>query len=197
MLGKIELIQFVILGVSALATFTDLRFGKIYNWLTVPTAIAALLASYFFSNWVGVGQALFSLVLGMALYGWLFGLRIMGGGDVKLLMALGAWGGPEYTIEVAVLGILVGGVLALVLLTVTGRLPGFIRRFYHFLLTLFVKNLEVELPKVDKSFTMPFGIPLCIAAVWVAFADPFVYFGLLNGGLLGNVLGSVRSLPWL
>ena len=176
MLGKIEFIKYLILGVAAVATLTDLFFGKIYNWITVPTAVGGILASYYFLGWAGVGQSLLGLAVGMLLYGWLFGLRVMGGGDVKLLMALGAWAGPEYTAEVALLGILIGGAFAFVMLMVTGRLPGFIRRLHKFILTVFIKELEVEMPKVDKAFTMPFGIPLSIASVWVAFANPFLHF---------------------
>jgi Flp pilus assembly protein protease CpaA len=176
-LGKIEFIKYLILGVSAIATLTDLLFGKIYNWITIPTAVGGILASYYFLGWPGVGQALLGLSCGILLYGWLFGLRVIGGGDVKLLMAFGAWASPEYTLEVALLGIVIGGAFAFVILLVSGRLAGFLFRLYNFLLSIFIKELEVQLPKVDKTFTMPFGIPLSIAAVWVAFANPFVHMG--------------------
>jgi prepilin peptidase CpaA len=174
-LGKIESIKYVILAVAVLATLTDLIFGKIYNWITLPTAMAGLLASGYFLGWGGVGQALLGFAAGMLFYGWLFGLKVMGGGDVKLLMALGTWAGPQYTAEVAVLGVLIGGVFAFVILLVTGRFVGFAVRLYHFLLTLIVKELEMEMPQVDRTFTMPFGVPLSIAGVWVAFSSPFVH----------------------
>ncbi|MEO5969471.1 MAG: A24 family peptidase [Bdellovibrionia bacterium] len=177
MLGKIEFIKYLILGVAGLATLTDLFFGKIYNWITLPTALSGILASYYFLGWPGVGQALLGFLGGLLFYGWLFGLRIIGGGDVKLLMAFGALAGPEYTLQVALLGIVIGGAFAFVILLASGRLLGFLLRFYNFLLTLFIRELEVQLPKVDKAFTMPFGIPLSIAAVWVAFANPFLHFG--------------------
>lgn len=177
MLGKIEFIKYLILGVAAIALLTDLFFGKIYNWITLPTAIGGILAGYYFQGWSGVGQASLGFGTGLLFYGWLFGLQVMGGGDVKLLMALGCWVGPEYTAEVAILGVLLGGAGAFVLLGVTGRLGGFVRRLHRLLLSLFIKELEVEIPQVDRTFTMPFGIPLSIAAVWVAFANPFSQFG--------------------
>jgi prepilin peptidase CpaA len=107
----------------------------------------------------------------------MFWLGVMGGGDVKLLMALGAWGGLAFTEEVAVLGVLLGGALAVALLASRGRLLAFIGKMRRFLLTVFVKELELELPKVDRKLTMPFGIPIAAAAIWSAVAHPLLSWG--------------------
>jgi prepilin peptidase CpaA len=63
--------------------------------------------------------------------GWIFGalllvipfaLRGIGGGDVKLLAAAGAWGGPDFAFQTALLGALAGALVAIILLVVNGRL---------------------------------------------------------------------------
>ena len=97
MSGKIEFINYVILSVAIIAAMTDLFSGKIYNWLTVPTALGGFLAAGMCFGWTGIGQAFLGFIAGFVLYGWMFGLRFVGAGDVKLLMALGAWGGFRYT----------------------------------------------------------------------------------------------------
>ncbi len=176
--GKIEITQYIILGIAIFASVTDLIWGKIFNWFTALIAIFGIFASFYFMGWTGVGQSVLGVIAGFILYGWMFGLRFMGGGDVKLLMALGAWGGLHYTEEVAILGVMVGGVMSLLILIFTGKIIDFSKRLYSFLLSIFVKELEIQTIKVDKTLTMPFGIPLSIAAIWVAFIHPFEKWGI-------------------
>ncbi len=103
----------------------------------------------------------------------------MGGGDVKLLMALGAWGGLAFAEEVAVLGVLLGGVFAVVLLAFKGRLLAFVAQNAAVsALRCSSSELELELPQVDRKLTMPFGIPIAAAAIWSAVAHPLVALGV-------------------
>lgn len=162
---------------SAFAAATDLARGRIYNWQTVPALLLGLAVSAWLAGWGGLGDSLLGATGGLFFYGWMFALGIMGGGDVKWLMALGAWGGLHYAQEVAILGLLLGGVMALGLLIVTGRFVNFARRMMRFLLTLFVRELELEMPQVDRKFTMPFGVPIGIAAVWSAYSHPLLSWG--------------------
>ena len=172
MFGKISLTQIVIPWIGLCASLTDLRFGKIYNKLTVPSALIGFI--YSFSMWgvSGSVQSILGFGLGFLLYGWMFGLRILGGGDVKLLMALGAWVGPSCVFEIAVLGVLLGGIFSFVVLLVTGNLISFFRRMEFFFITLFMRELEIQPPEINKTLKMPFGVPISIAAVWVIFAHP-------------------------
>ena len=103
----------VAVGVAAAACATDLRTRRIPNALTLGAALAAL-------AWRAMsGDA---AVLGAGLGGWLVGALILavpfwlgglGGGDVKLLAALGAWVGPSEALWIALYTGLTGGVLAL------------------------------------------------------------------------------------
>jgi prepilin peptidase CpaA len=177
--GKIEIIHVSILAISFVVVITDFLWGKIYNWLTVTSALAGFFMSVYLMGWQGAGQSLLGIVVGFLCYGWMFRLGFMGGGDVKLLMALGAWGGYRYAEEVALLAILVGGGLSLLILTFTGKIIGFLRRFHLTLLSIYVKELEFQPPQVDKTLTMPFGIPISIAAVWAVFSHPLETWGML------------------
>lgn len=179
MSGRTELLLYPILFLSAVSAFTDLWRGKIYNWLTLPMLLLGVVFSGVIGGWPQAGDAGLGVLLGLLLYGVLFFLRVVGGGDVKLLMALGAWGGARYVTSVAVLGVILGGALALALLVFSGRIVSFVRRLYHFLLVLFVRELAVEPMKVDHKLTMPFGVPIAMAAVWVAWNNPLERWGML------------------
>jgi len=161
------------------ALVTDLLWGRIFNWLTIPAILIGLAVSFFLGGWNGLGSSFLGVIAAFVIYGALFAFRVMGAGDVKLLMAIGAWGGLKVSLQVALLGVLLGGAMAFVILLFKGRLPGFLRKIHASLLSFFVRELEFQPPKVDRKLTMPFGIPLAIAAIWVVTLHPFEKWGWL------------------
>lgn len=170
-----------ILGVSltsGIACFTDLFRGKIFNWLTLPALACGIVFSIYFSGMHGLQSSLMGAAAGLLFFGWMFFVGIMGGGDVKLLVALGAWGGAGFAEEVALLSVLVGGIFAICSMIFRGKLVVFLKKIYFFFLTLFVKELEVALPKVDENSKIPFGVPMALAAVWTILAHPVAGLGV-------------------
>lgn len=100
--------------VSALAAcLTDLRERRIPNVLTLGSAVAALVYHGYTSGLIGFGFAAAGWLVGTLLFLPIFALRGIGGGDVKLLAAFGAWLGPSLVIWIALFGALAGGVFAL------------------------------------------------------------------------------------
>ncbi len=84
----------------AVAAVSDLRTRRLPNWLTVPAFAAAVLAHTAVNGLGGLGFALmgFATGFGILLVLWLIGGG--GGGDVKLMGALGAWLGSSLTVAV-------------------------------------------------------------------------------------------------
>jgi Flp pilus assembly protein protease CpaA len=179
--GKIDSfsIQYVITCSAIFAALTDIIWGKIYNYFTLSLSLAGIITLTTFSGFGGLWHSLLGIAGSLLLYGWMFKLGHMGGGDVKFLMALGAWGGLYYAFEVALLGIFLGGVISILTLLFKGRMTHFWKRTYASLLSIFIKELEFEPIKIDRELTMPFGIPLSIAAVWVLYQNPLRTWGLL------------------
>ncbi len=163
--------------ISLIAAATDVARGRIYNWLTVPALISGAASAAWFGGWEGLGSSALGAGAGLLLYGWMFWIGVLGGGDVKLLMALGAWGGLGFVEEVALLGLLLGGIMAAGILIGRGRMGDFVRRMRAFVLTLMVKELESESPNIDHSHKMPFGVPIAGAAIWTAWAHPLLSWG--------------------
>jgi prepilin peptidase CpaA len=179
MCGNSQVAYYSIIALSGIAGCTDIARGKIYNWLTLPALAAGLLSGLYYSSFQGLGCAALGAAAGFLLFGWMyFFFKTMGAGDVKMLMALGAWGGAQYSLRVAILSICLGGLFALISLILKGRLISFSKKIYAFFASIVVKELEVAPPKLDRSMTIPFGVPMALAAVWVLTADPFQRWGL-------------------
>jgi Flp pilus assembly protein protease CpaA len=127
------------------------------------------------------------MVIALVAFGWMWMVHIVGAGDVKLLMALGALagtisasgrGGIEFIADTMFLTLFVGGALAALQLGVRGKLGPFLRKIRRFIVTASTKYLETEFPKADPKLKMPFGIAIAIAACWVWFDNPLANWGM-------------------
>lgn len=112
------------LGVAIAAAVTDWRRGKIPNWLTLPPLFVAPLG---YGLALGAEPALRS-VWAAALSGFvpylLFRRGVMGGGDVKLLAALGAMTGFDLVggIEIQLIAVAAAMLIAFAALAWEGSL---------------------------------------------------------------------------
>ncbi|AMY12263.1 Flp pilus assembly protein, protease CpaA [Luteitalea pratensis] len=98
---------------ALVACATDVRSRRIPNVLTVSAALLALLCRLLVGGpWALIG-GLLGGVVGFLLFLPLFAVRGLGGGDVKLLGALGAWIGSNLVLWTALYTALCGGVMAL------------------------------------------------------------------------------------
>ena len=120
-----DCVLLVALGVSL---FTDLTRGKVYDWCTFPAIGLGFLIAYVAGAVeTAQGNALVDSIGGFALALGIFGvaylLSMLGGGDVKLMCAVGAIKGVSFFIDAAVLTACAGAVIAVAVLVWRGRLP--------------------------------------------------------------------------
>lgn len=112
----------VLLGILVLiAAIFDIRSRRIPNWLVLAGIIAGFTWNVYSSGWSGLGRAAAGLGLGFALYFPLYLIRARGAGDVKLLAAVGAITGPGNCFWIFLSTAILGGIIALLLLMVRGR----------------------------------------------------------------------------
>lgn len=99
------------------------------------------------------GVALTAFAIGAGL----FALRVMGGGDVKLIAAVGLWAGPALALPSLLMMALAGGALALCMIAINA-----VR------LRLAVAGLATPGPML-KSLPLPYGLAIATAGLWVLF----------------------------
>ncbi len=109
-----QIATIVMLAMLAAAVATDLHKGKIYNWLTAPCAAAGLALGLASGGMAGLADRLLGAAAALAVVLLVFHLARLGGGDIKLLLAVGALGGLHFVLWAMLLTGLSGGLLAAV-----------------------------------------------------------------------------------
>lgn len=98
------------------AAFTDIRRRQIDNWLNAAIALAA--PAYWWAQglalWPDVATQVGVALLTFLVLAGLFALKVMGGGDVKLLSALALWIAPADFLWLLLFMSLIGGVLTII-----------------------------------------------------------------------------------
>lgn len=97
------------------AALSDLRWRRIANGLNVTILGVGLLAQAVTGGISGLGWGLAGAGVGLLLLLPLFQLRWIGGGDVKLVAAAGAWLGPALAFYATIIGLAGGGIIAMVI----------------------------------------------------------------------------------
>jgi prepilin peptidase CpaA len=158
----------VVIAIGLVACAWDLRAQRIPNELTFGAAAAGLATLAATSGLAGAGTSIAGWLCGVALFFPFFAVRGMGGGDVKLLAAFGAWVGPAEVIQVALSAAIAGAVLALALAVARG----YVRTLLENLRLMFATWAVVG-PCAVPSLTLDtargprlaYAVPLTIGAV--------------------------------
>lgn len=148
-------------AIALLGGMHDLFTKRIPNWLTFPAMILGLFAQFWFFGLAGVGDGLLAVLLAFAVFFPVHFFGYMGAGDVKLLMAVGAWVGWHLCLYVAGLSVVIGGAYAFFEIIFRGRLLAVALSTYSFLRAIFVPGLVAEKLRLDENRKFAFGI--CIA----------------------------------
>jgi prepilin peptidase CpaA len=127
---RFDIISLAPIAVAVIACGFDMRTRRIPNALTFSAAVAALLFHWLADGTSGATFAAGGWVVGLGLFFPLFALRGMGGGDVKLLAALGAWIGPQDVVWLAVYSGIAGGVLGVWAAAANGYLKTALRNVW-------------------------------------------------------------------
>lgn len=125
MFSTMFLFSFVIV-----ACYYDIKYRKIFNFLTLPFLAIGILFSIYAGGIDGVIFSLqgvltgFSILLLPFLGGW------VGAGDVKFLAAAGSFLGSGSTLFSTFIGLVLFGVVAIIYICAKGKLFMFIRQMF-------------------------------------------------------------------
>jgi prepilin peptidase CpaA len=164
-------INVTLISLIMVAAFHDLRYRRIPNWLTTGGVIAGIaLNSFMYRGWPGLRLSLAGLAVGFGTYFFLYSLRAMGGGDVKLMAAIGALVGMRDWFGIFLVTAIVGGIAGLAMVAMRGRLKktlwnvGFILSEMKCGRPAYVGREELDV-RSPKSVGLPHGAMIALGTI--------------------------------
>lgn len=166
-------IEFILLLAVAVATVTDLRWRRIPNWLTVSTLVLGFVLNALVTypapmEGVWLAAKGFALAFGLNLV--MYMLHMTGAGDVKLLAAVGAMVGISDFLGIFLLTALIGGLLAILLMLLKGRVRQTLWNV-GFMIGELVRWRAPHLTREQldvgsaKAFRLPGAVRICLGVV--------------------------------
>ena len=172
----------VIAALVVTAAVVDLRCGKVPNWLTYPAillglaghAVVGYASGGGFSGGVeqmGLAGALTGLAMGFSplLLCWMAGG--IGGGDAKLMGAVGALGGWRLVLGAMLFGFVIAGLMAVIVMVRKRIIRRTVRRVWHTVVLLILPGVKPADPTGPDSPTVPLAVALCLGTL-VAIFEP-------------------------
>ncbi|MCR9214109.1 MAG: prepilin peptidase [Proteobacteria bacterium] len=163
-------------GLVALAAAWDVFSRRIPNLLPLIIAALYFAQAIYAQTWSDIPWHLLTgvgvLVVGIVI----FALKLIGGGDVKLLAALALWAGPDHIILLLLVTCLAGGILGIVFVLpgLLGRNPGFSRAVDWIFEKIFRREGPMLIASSSKGIQLPYGVAIAVAG--------FVVFYKIGGG---------------
>jgi len=159
--------QAALAAVVLTAAVTDVRRREIPNWLTLGAIAAGFVLHTALYGWQGLKFAAIGFGLAALIFIPIFLMRWLGGGDIKLMGAVGALAGAENMFVVFVLDALLGGAAALVLIVFRGRVAKTFRNMGR----IFAKDRAPELQAGgEQSLGMPRAVTIAAATLILLWA---------------------------
>ncbi len=150
----------VLLTIITISGITDLTRGKIFNAITYP-AIALGFGLSLSGFGTTPGAALGGFLFGFGFFFVFFALGWMGGGDVKLMAAVGALKGYPFVLYAMFYSIFLAALIAVLILIWRPEARQSVRGIGRYLRQLLIPGLIPE-PLEERSEKIPFGVTLCI-----------------------------------
>jgi prepilin peptidase CpaA len=165
------------------AAIGDLRARVIRNWLTLSLMLSGLVQSFLPGATVSPGNAFLGLLVGLGLLILPFAIGAIGGGDVKLLAAIGAWVGPLACFQIFAVEAVIGMGIVLAQAAAAGRLAALFRNSAILALNMahadrlgadHLQKTGQHCRSIDRP--LPYAVPTLVATVLV------IVFIVIRGG---------------
>lgn len=148
--------------------YTDIRYKRIYNIITFPAAVVAIITNISLHGLSGGSNSIKGLLLGISLLFVPFAMGGIGAGDVKLLGIIGAFKGPEFVWRASLYMAITGGLVSVGIMARSKNLSLRLKAVFFTLLSLFGITPKVNYLETIEStaaLTFPYGIAITAGTV--------------------------------
>jgi len=162
----------VLAGLLGLALWYDITSRRIPNGLAVTGLLAGLAFSSLIPNGIGPGSSLLGALAGFVVMMPLYLLRAMGAGDVKLMVAVGAFLGPIPALGAALLTFVAGGMLSLTVALWSRSLSRVLNNLRLMgMIALTARSSGMSISDVQTTGRLPYALAIAVGTglqLWLA-----------------------------
>ena len=156
-----DLLDLFLILILVISAYTDLSQRKIFNIVTFSAIVMGLVLNLLFFGWSGFLNSLLAFGVGFLVFLIIYVLGGLGGGDVKLIGAIGAIKGFPFILDAMFLSIFTGGIFALLVMVWNGVLRRSLKNIFRLIVTFLFPGFKAETLKKENSQKIPYGF--CIA----------------------------------
>ena len=149
-------------GATAIAAYTDVRAGKIPNWLTYPLLVAGPLIFYLGMGRDGFTNSLLGFVACGFVPFFMWRSRGLFGGDVKLFAGIGALTGVLVGIEVLFYSVCVAMLMAIGVLIKHRRLLVALGNIFFLAFNRFLPQRWRRSVRAELKHEIRIGVPIFV-----------------------------------
>jgi prepilin peptidase CpaA len=161
---------FIICGVLVAlgGAVSDIRTARIPNRLTYSAVLTALSLRVILLGLPGLKSGALGMLVAGGLFLLLYVLGAMGGGDMKLMAAVGAWVGSTQVMTLILAAALAGGILAIGRIIFTKMAGQTFRNMVRLIFYRLTSGLQPH-PELNvqspSSQRVPFGVAIAVGAL--------------------------------
>jgi len=156
------------------ALYFDLRYQRIPNQLCLLALLSGILLQTGFGQWQGLVTACYGAGLALLLLLPAFYFRILGAGDVKLMVGVGALLGPQFLLWSLAYAIVFGAVTSVLLAAHKVGWQGIkatVIRYYH---SLVLRQYFRPDNNEAAAQRVPYAPALALGWLWACYLNPQV-----------------------
>lgn len=173
-------------GVLVPAAITDIRSGKVFNYITYPAVVIGIIGHSLLGgrdlqgNTIGFSSSMMGFVIGFIPMFIAWKMGGIGGGDAKLTAAVGALGGWHFTIGCLFYSFGCTMLIALVVMLRYKILKRTVSRVWNFLMIVLLRGKPAD-PSEKTSPKIAFALAVLLGAILAALDSGFGW--LVSKGL--------------
>lgn len=157
--------------VLGLALYFDLRYQRIPNKLCLLALLAGILIQSYFEHWEGLLSAFSGAGLALIILLPAYYFKLLGAGDVKLMIGVGALSGPLLLSWSLAYGIIFGVFTSILLAAIKVGWPGIKKSLIRYYQCLTLGKYFRPDKSEAAALRVPYAPALAIGWIWACYSN--------------------------